>query len=146
MILTCPKCATRFFAEEQAIGLSGRRVKCGACGEVWISAAARAAEPTASNDCAATDLPRSADLARDQLAGPEPAASVAAPLFVERVSPPRKIAARSPGRRWGVGLMLVALAIVACLIVFQPQIEAAAPGSSTLYQALGLRSSGPTGG
>lgn len=35
MILTCPSCETRYFADDATIGDSGRSVKCPACGHSW---------------------------------------------------------------------------------------------------------------
>lgn len=36
MILTCPRCQTRFSLGESALGTDGRKVKCGRCAEVWF--------------------------------------------------------------------------------------------------------------
>ncbi len=36
MILTCPKCDSRFVLPDQVLGEEGKRVKCSACGEVWF--------------------------------------------------------------------------------------------------------------
>jgi predicted Zn finger-like uncharacterized protein len=36
MILTCPHCDTRYFAEDTTIGRSGRTVKCAACEHSWF--------------------------------------------------------------------------------------------------------------
>lgn len=35
MILSCPKCATSYRADPQAIGAQGRRVRCISCGHEW---------------------------------------------------------------------------------------------------------------
>ena len=36
MILTCPKCASRFVLPDHLLADGGRRVKCSSCGEVWF--------------------------------------------------------------------------------------------------------------
>ena len=38
MILTCPRCATRYVVGEDQVGPQGRKVKCSACGEIWRAA------------------------------------------------------------------------------------------------------------
>jgi predicted Zn finger-like uncharacterized protein len=40
MILTCASCLTRYYADDAAIGLHGRSVRCAACGHTWFAEAA----------------------------------------------------------------------------------------------------------
>ncbi|MBL8559727.1 MAG: zinc-ribbon domain-containing protein [Hyphomonadaceae bacterium] len=36
MILTCPSCATRYYADDASIGAAGRSVRCAACTHTWF--------------------------------------------------------------------------------------------------------------
>ena len=135
MILTCPKCATRFFADEKAIGTAGRRVKCDACGEIWSSAGA--------DDAADLSSPTAPE--EDAVTGVERAGATETPLFVERVSAMRNTVRRPSRAPLVVGLVFVAIAIVA-MFVFQRQIERTFPGASTVYRSVGLGSLSRAGG
>jgi predicted Zn finger-like uncharacterized protein len=128
MILTCPKCATRFFADDHAIGPEGRRVKCDACGEVWSS--------TGAKDVA--DLSAPADPATAHPIVSDGVDTANSPLFVERGSPPRQTVRKRSRAPWVIGLLVVALAVVG-IFVFQHRIERMFPGASTVYQSLGFR-------
>lgn len=37
MILVCPSCDTRYFADDSKIGTEGRRVRCATCGHAWTA-------------------------------------------------------------------------------------------------------------
>ncbi len=39
MIVSCPRCATGFALNDAALGNSGRKVRCGSCGHVWLQLA-----------------------------------------------------------------------------------------------------------
>jgi predicted Zn finger-like uncharacterized protein len=48
MILTCPKCATRFSIDPKAIGAQGRKVRCSSCHHVWLQTQPAEAETAAA--------------------------------------------------------------------------------------------------
>ena len=127
MILTCPKCATRFFADDHAVGAAGRQVECGVCGAIWSSASVAPA-PSTSPDPGFEPAP----------VGGEAATPVAAPLFVERVAPSRKTGRKAVGRAWPIALLALAFVVVVVALSFQQQIEQALPGSTAIYHALGM--------
>ncbi len=141
MILSCPKCATRFFADDHAIGPSGRRVKCDACGEVWSVAGVEAESPTVDDMSKAPDLPSAADPVTDAGEVSAGATPEATPLFVERASSTRKPGARPSGRPWGLAVLALAFVVVAGVFIFQRDIERVFPGASAIYQSIGVRSS-----
>ena len=144
MILTCPNCATRFFADDAAIGSFGRRVKCAACGEEWTSSRPEPVEPAPAIN---------PETAADSLPAPSPDSTqatteseTASPLFVERASAPRTARSKGPGRPWALGLVIVVFVVVAGLLVFQPALQRAFPGASTFYHSIGLSGGGQASG
>ncbi len=36
MIVTCEECETKFLVASEALGIEGRKVRCGSCGHVWL--------------------------------------------------------------------------------------------------------------
>jgi hypothetical protein len=67
-------------------------------------------------------------------------------LFVERPALARTTSASRPHRLWIISLLVFAVMTAAAALMFQRQIENAFPGATVLYQTIGIRSSGSTGG
>ncbi|MGE5146071.1 MAG: DUF3426 domain-containing protein [Candidatus Eiseniibacteriota bacterium] len=82
MILTCPKCATRFSLDRSAIGTQGRKVRCSSCHHIWLQTLPTEAEAAASDDLsfeeAAADAARAAGAAASVAQTDMPAAPVGA--------------------------------------------------------------------
>jgi predicted Zn finger-like uncharacterized protein len=98
MILTCPNCSTKFRVKDDAIGPTGRKVKCRNCENVWHAMPDGMDAPTAPPAAApASFTPRAAPRAAPKsMESPEPAAS--ADRMEEDFAPPPAAAAplRSP--------------------------------------------------
>lgn len=132
MILTCPKCATRFFVADDAIGQSERPVQCSACHEVWLP---RGLKPTGldiSPEPEGASSPSENDAAISEIA--------ASPLFVERTRSTRK-APSKPSIRALTITLLILVVIGAGVVIFQKAVERAFPGAAAIYSALGVRNS-----
>lgn len=77
MILTCPRCATRYLADPLLVWATGRTVQCAACGQRW-RAVGEGARPAREPEPAAEPPPR------DEI---EPAAAAAAAPHAPRDAP-----------------------------------------------------------
>lgn len=69
MIASCPNCDTRFEVPESRLGATGRKVKCGKCGHLWLQRADGSTAPIAT---AAQATPAAAP---PPIAIPQPAAA-----------------------------------------------------------------------
>jgi predicted Zn finger-like uncharacterized protein len=125
MILTCPRCATRYLVGEDEVRPQGRKVKCTACGELWTAWPPVEEPPlvAAEPEVPAFEMPAVAPV-RDEVLD--------------------TLRARARGRRqargrfvlWGGMATLAAAAVVAA--VFQPEIERQWPLTARAYSAVGL--------
>ena len=138
MILTCPNCATRFLADDKAIGPTGRRVECDACGAIWMAPPRAPPRPVWEVDPGQPKTNVTLDA--------NEAGANSAPLFVDRgpvarAKPTARVRA-GPVIGWVLIVLVVAAAAVAGLLIFQRPIERAFPGTQALYRTLGLAHSG----
>lgn len=136
MILVCPQCDTRYFAEDSSIGNEGRRVRCASCGHSWY------AKPQEESEIAAAE---SSGLTREQV---ERLRQTAAANSAARSGPHAEYRAKEHARRrrnramaagiaWTGGFLIFA-GVVAGAIVFRNQVADAWPRTASIYRMVGL--------
>lgn len=142
MILTCTSCSTRYYADDAAIGPSGRTVRCAACGHSWfaepqLTLSERASE-TAAERASPEPLTRErVERLRRAAEQPGPAPSAAAKFRqqqAERMANERKRAAMAA---WGATGVAIA-ASAAGMVVFRQDVAEIWPRSASAFAALGL--------
>jgi len=136
MILTCPSCATRYYANDSAIGPNGRTVRCAGCSHEWV------AEPQLV--LSATQPPKPEPLTRAQVErmrraaeAPGPAPSAAARFRQQKAERLRRERVRAALAAWGVTGAALA-ASTGGAIVFRQDVAELWPRSASAFAAVGL--------
>ena len=112
MILSCPRCATRYFVDAGEIGAGGRPVRCAECGEGWF------ARPPME--------PRAFDAAEPP---PPPTDEAVSPLFVPaRAKAKRRIPQRFAVSPWRAGAAVAVAVLIVLTFVFRTEIVRFWPG------------------
>lgn len=135
MILVCPSCDTRYFAEDSAIGKEGRRVRCVSCGHSWF----------AKTETEGQAAPEDTGLTREQV---ERLRQTAAANSASRNGPHAEYRAKEHARRqknrlhataiaWGAGFLIFA-AFAGSAVLFRNQVADAWPRAATIYRMAGL--------
>jgi len=143
MILTCSSCSTRYYADDAAIGPSGRTVRCAACGFSWF------AEPQlelrdAAEAAPAPERSKPEPLTRERVERlrraaeqPGPAPSAAAKFRAQQAERMRRERARAAVVVWGAtGAALAASATG--MVAFRQDVAEIWPRSASAFAALGL--------
>lgn len=134
MILVCPSCDTRYFAEDTAIGKEGRRVRCVSCGHSWHVATADEGR-----------APEDTGLTREQV---ERLRQTAAANSASRNGPHAEYRAKEHARRqrnrlratgiaWSAGFVIFAT-VAGSAVLFRNQVAEAWPRTASLYRMAGL--------
>lgn len=142
MILTCPSCATSYFAPDDAIGPHGRTVRCKSCKHTWRASLDEPLELSAT----ATG-PRAEPPLREEPA-PESLAETPAPelprAFRARAEQQRRLRrAAAHGAVWA-GLASAFALLLAAAWLFRVEVVELAPRTAAAYAAVGLTVN-PTG-
>jgi len=137
MILVCPSCDTRYFAEDSSIGKEGRRVRCATCGHAWHAKlqeegeTAVAAEDTGLTREQVERLRQTAQANSKARAGPHAE-------FRAREHAKRK---RAKGRAVTIAWAstgVVFLAVLGASVLFRNEVAQAFPKVASLYRLVGL--------
>ena len=145
MILTCPSCATSYFTPDEAIGPSGRTVRCKSCQHTWR---ATLEEPLELSVSPPGHEPTSFARREEPESQPESLAETPAPelprAFRARAEQQRRLRrAAAHGVVWaGIASGFAALAAAAWL--FRVEVVELAPRTAAAYAAVGLTVN-PTG-
>jgi predicted Zn finger-like uncharacterized protein len=138
MILTCPACATSYFAPDEAIGAAGRRVRCQSCGNTWR---AQSEEPLELTDQAGVaSLAPAAEFGRRDDT-PETLAETPAPelpkAFRARAEQQRRLRrAAAHGAVWA-GLASVFIGLIAAGWLFRVEVVEMYPRAAAAYAMVG---------
>ena len=148
MILTCPACATSYFAPDEAIGPMGRKVRCQSCGETWKALSEEPLELTAAAPSPGF-TPRP-DPTPSFEADPEPESLAETPApelpkaFRARAEQQRRLRrAAAHGAVWA-GLASVFVAILGAGWLFRVDVVEMYPRAASAYAAVGAKVN-PTG-
>jgi predicted Zn finger-like uncharacterized protein len=146
MILTCTSCSTRYYADDAAIGPTGRTVRCAACGFSWFAEphlelrtqAAAAPEEVRAEAPAREPLTRErVERLRRAAEQPGPAPSAAAKFRAQQADRMRKERMRAAVVVWGAtGAALAASATG--MVAFRQDVAEVWPRSASAFAALGL--------
>ena len=143
MILTCPSCATSYFASDEAIGAGGRTVRCKSCRHTWRATLDEPLElsvsstPTEAVSFGHRDEPEPESLAET----PAPELPKAFRARAEQQRRLRRAAAH--GVVWA-GIASGFAALLASAWLFRVEVVELAPRAAAAYAAVGLTVN-PTG-
>ncbi|MEZ6030682.1 MAG: DUF3426 domain-containing protein [Hyphomonadaceae bacterium] len=137
MILVCPSCDTRYFADDSKIGKEGRRVRCATCGHAWTAklqeedGAPAPVEETGLTREQVERLRQTAQANAKTRAGPH------AEFRAQQHAKRKRDRSRVVTIAWISAAVLFAGALGAA-IIFRNEVANAFPKAASLYQLVGL--------
>ena len=148
MILTCPSCATSYFTPDEAIGPSGRTVRCQSCAHTWRAMPDEPLELTAATAPITAPVEERSFGKREEPAAPEsladkPAAELPGAFRAKAEQQRRLRRAAAHGVVWA-GLASVFVGLLGAAWLFRVEVVQMAPRAASAYAAVGLRVN-PTG-
>ena len=141
MILTCPSCATSYFAPDDAIPAGGRKVRCQSCAHVWHATAEepltlQATAPAAPAAPGAAEIMKAVNAEVPPVA-PETPAPELPKAFRARAEQQRRVRrAATHGAVWA-GLASVFVGILAGSWLFRVEVVELWPRAAAAYAMVG---------
>jgi predicted Zn finger-like uncharacterized protein len=142
MILTCTSCSTRYYTDDAAIGVSGRTVRCAACGHSWfaepqLTLSDRASEASAQRVKQEPLTRERVERLRRAAEQPGPAPSAAAKFRAQQAERMRRERGRAAIAAWGATGVAFAASATG-MVVFRQDVAELWPRSASAFAALGL--------
>jgi predicted Zn finger-like uncharacterized protein len=137
MILVCPSCDTRYFADDSKIGKEGRRVRCATCGHAWTAkmqdedGAPAPAEETGLTREQVERLRQTAQANSKVRAGPH------AEFRAQQQAKKKRERGRAVTIAWVSTAIVFAGALIAA-VLFRNEVANAFPKVASLYQLVGF--------
>ncbi len=137
MILVCPSCDTRYFADDSKIGKEGRRVRCATCGHAWTAkvqdedGTPAPAEETGLTREQVERLRQTAQANSKVRAGPH------AEFRAQQHAKKKRERGRAVTIAWVSVAIVFAGALIAA-VLFRNEVANAFPKVASLYQLVGL--------
>lgn len=126
IVLSCPSCSTRYRANPESIGATGRRVRCASCGHVWT---AETEIPTVQ------DAPQ-VEPAAETPAAPEPESMPHKAFRARQERKRHTLSMAAAGGAWG-GLLAACMILFVCAWIFRVDVVTLWPRASSAYAAVG---------
>ena len=137
MILVCPSCDTRYFAEDSSIGKEGRRVRCATCGHAWHAKLQEEGETDPTPDDTGLTREQVERLRQTAQANSKARAGPHAEYRAREHAKRKKAQGRAVGIAW-LATGFVFLSMVGGAVLFRNEVAQAFPRAASIYRLVGL--------
>lgn len=137
MILVCPSCDTRYFAEDSSIGKEGRRVRCATCGHAWHAKLAEEGEQAVAADDTGLTREQVERLRQTAQANSRTRAGPHAEFRAREHAKRKRAQGRAVAIAWGVS-GFVFLGLLGGAVIFRNEVAEAFPRAASIYRLVGL--------
>lgn len=137
MILVCPSCDTRYFAEDSSIGKEGRRVRCATCGHAWHAKLAEEGEQAVAADDTGLTREQVERLRQTAQANSRTRAGPHAEFRAREHAKRKRAQGRAVAIAWGAS-GFVFLCLLGGAVIFRNEVAEAFPRAASIYRLVGL--------
>lgn len=137
MILVCPSCDTRYFAEDSSIGKEGRRVRCATCGHAWHAKLQEEGETAVAQDDTGLTREQVERLRQTAQANSKARAGPHSEYRAREHAKRKKAQGRAVGIAWAI-TGIVFMGVIGAAVLFRNEVAQAFPRSASVYRLVGL--------
>ena len=137
MILVCPSCDTRYFAEDSSIGKEGRRVRCATCGHAWHAKMQDEGDTAVTQDDTGLTREQVERLRQTAQANSKARAGPHAEYRAREHAKRKKAQGRAVGIAWAA-TGVVFLSMIGGAVLFRNEVAQAFPRAASIYRLVGL--------